>query len=76
MLCLELRAQITEAWHEEGRDHVTAYVVGAMLDDTIDETMGALVAGSRTTPQDVEAFWTFTRPAGLNPWTLSAIQTA
>jgi predicted lipid-binding transport protein (Tim44 family) len=33
------------------------------------------VDGSRTIVKAVEEFWTFTRPAGLNPWMLSAIQT-
>ena len=47
-----------------------------MLDDTVDELTGALVAGSKTAPEDVEAFWAFTRAAGLNPWLLSAIQTS
>ena len=73
---IEIRAQVTEAWHEDGRDYVTAYIAGAMLDYTVDEPTGALVAGSRTVPENVEAFWTFTRPAGLNPWMLSAIQTS
>ena len=73
---IEIRAQVTEAWHEDGRDYVTAYIAGAMLDSTVDELTGALLAGSQTAPEDVEAFWTFTRPAGINPWMLSAIQTA
>ena len=73
---IEIRAQVTEAWHEDGRDYVAAYIVGAMLDYTVDELTGALRAGSKTAPEDVEAFWTFTRRAGLNPWMLSAIQTA
>ncbi|MGH7341578.1 MAG: TIM44-like domain-containing protein, partial [Candidatus Rokuibacteriota bacterium] len=46
------------------------------LDYTVDELTGALVAGSKKAPQDIEAFWTFTRPAGLNPWMLSAIQSS
>jgi predicted lipid-binding transport protein (Tim44 family) len=33
------------------------------------------VDGSKTVPRAVEEFWTFTRPAGLNFWMLSAIQT-
>jgi predicted lipid-binding transport protein (Tim44 family) len=73
---IEIRAQVTEAWHEDGRDYVTAYIAGAMLDYTVDELTGALVDGSKTVPENVEAFWTFTRPAGLNPWMLSAIQTS
>jgi len=34
------------------------------------------VEGSRAVPRAVNEFWTFTRPAGLNFWMLSAIQTA
>jgi predicted lipid-binding transport protein (Tim44 family) len=73
---IEIRAEVTEAWHETGRDYVTAFIDGSMLAYTVDETTGALVGGSKTTPEKVEAFWTFTRPGGLNPWMLSAIQTA
>ena len=52
---IEIHAEVTEAWHEDGRDYVTAYIAASTPDD---------------------AFLTFTRPAGLNPWMLSAIQTA
>ena len=70
------RAEISEAWQESGRDYVTVYVMGAMLDYTVDDTTGAVVAGSATDRDNVEEFWTFTRPVGPNPWQLSAIQTA
>ena len=73
---VEVLAQVTEAWHEDGRDYVTAYIAGAMVDYVVNEATGALVTGSKTASQDVEAFWTFTRPAGLNPWMLAAIQTS
>lgn len=52
---IEVGAEVTEAWHEDGRDYVTAYITAS-------------------TPGD--AFFTFTRATGLNPWMLSAIQTA
>ncbi len=52
---IDVRAEVTEAWHEDGRDYVTAYITASTPDD---------------------AFFTFTRAAGLNPWMLSAIQTA
>ena len=71
---IEIRAEVTEAWHEDGRDYVTAYIAGSMLDYTVDEATDARVDGSKTVLENVEAFWTFTRPAGLNPWMLSAIQ--
>lgn len=72
---IEIQAEITEAWQESGRDYVTTYIDGSMLDYTLDEATDALVDGSRTIVKAVEEFWTFTRPAGLNPWMLSAVQT-
>jgi predicted lipid-binding transport protein (Tim44 family) len=72
---IEIRAEVTEAWHENGRDYVTAYIGGSMLDYTVAEMTSAVVAGSKTVPRAVDAFLTFTRRAGLNPWMLSASQT-
>jgi predicted lipid-binding transport protein (Tim44 family) len=68
------RTDITEAWQETGRDYVTVYFAASMLDYTTDDSSGAVVQGSKTEPQDVEDFWTFTRPVGSGPWQLSAIQ--
>jgi predicted lipid-binding transport protein (Tim44 family) len=68
------RTEITEAWQETGRDYVTIYFAASMLDYTTDDSTGAVVQGSRTEPQDVEDFGTFTRPVGSGPWQLSAIQ--
>ena len=45
-----------------------------MLRHTIDDATGKVVDGSPTKPAAVEAFLTFTRPAGLNFWMLSLIQ--
>ncbi len=70
------RAEITEAWQESGRDYVSVGITASMLDYTVDDTSGGVVDGSRTNPQDVEEYWTFTRPVGNNPWRLSAIQTS
>jgi len=69
------RSEITEAWQESGRDYVTVYLAGALLDYTVDDTTGAVVAGSATDRDALEEFWTFSRPVGPNPWQLSAIQT-
>ena len=73
---IEITAEITEAWQESGRDYATAYIDGSIVDYTVDEVTHSLVHGSRTVPRDIEEFWTFTRPAGLNFWLLSAIRTA
>jgi predicted lipid-binding transport protein (Tim44 family) len=70
------RAELTEAWQENGRDYATVYFAASMLDYTVSDATGAVVEGSKTDPQDVEEFWTFTRPVGHQPWQLSAIQPA
>ena len=69
------RVEVTEAWQESGQDFVTVYLAGSLVDYTVDDTTGAIVAGSKT-PQEFEEFWTFTRSVGPNPWRLSAIQSA
>ena len=70
------RAELTEAWEESGRDYTTVYFVASMLDYTVNDGTGAVVEGSKTEPQEVGEFWTFTRPVGRQPWQLSAIQPA
>jgi predicted lipid-binding transport protein (Tim44 family) len=70
------RSEITEAWQETGRDYVTVYFAGSLLDYTVDDSSGSVVEGSSSQRENVEEFWTFTRPVGPNPWRLSAIQTA
>ena len=72
---IDITAEVTEAWQEGGRDYVTAYIDGSLVDYTVDEARDSVVEGSRTISRNVEEFWTFTRPAGLNFWMLSAIQT-
>ena len=69
-------AEVSEAWQESGRDWVTVMITASLLDYVVDDVSGAVVEGSRTEPQQIEEFWTFTRPVGSNPWQLSAIQSA
>ncbi len=70
------RAEVTEAWQENGRDYVTVYLQGALIDYTVDDAPGRVVEGSKTDAQSFEEFWTFTRPVGAHPWKLTAIQTS
>jgi predicted lipid-binding transport protein (Tim44 family) len=70
------RAELSEAWQEDGRDYVTVLISATMLDYTVDDATGAVMEGSRTASQAIEDFWTFTRPVGNTPWKLSAIQNA
>ena len=70
------RSDISEAWQEAGRDYVTIYLEGSLIDYTVDDTTGAVVEGSASERQALEEFWTFSRPVGPNAWRLSAIQSA
>lgn len=67
--------ELTEAWQETGRDYATVGIRASLLDYTVDDATGAVVEGSRTERQEIEEFWTFTRPVGTKPWRLAAIQT-
>jgi predicted lipid-binding transport protein (Tim44 family) len=67
--------ELSEAWQETGRDYATVGIRASLLDYTVDDTSGAVVEGSRTELQEIEEFWTFTRPVGAKPWRLAAIQT-
>ncbi len=76
MEAINLRTvEVSEAWQESGQDFVTVYLAGSLVDYTVDDTTGTVVAGAPA-PQEFEEFWTFTRPVGPNPWRLSAIQSA
>ncbi len=67
--------EITEAWQDPGQDYLTARIHANLLDYTVSDTNDHLF-GSTTEPVKFEEFWTFTRPAGNNPWKLSAIHQA
>jgi len=65
--------EITEAWQESGQDFIAVKFYANLLDYTVDETSGEVIAGSKTEPVKFVEFWTFSRPAGSNPWRLSAV---
>ena len=67
--------EITEAWQEPGQDYITARIHANLLDYTVSDTNDH-ISGNTTEPVKFEEFWTFTRPAGNNPWKLSAIHQA
>ena len=69
-------ADVTEAWQETGQDYVTVALNGSLVDYTVDDATGTVVAGSRTEPQEFEEYWTLTRAVGPHPWKLSAIQSS
>lgn len=70
-----LQGDLAEAWREGSDEYATVAMRFSLLDATIDGS-GRVVAGSRTTPQEVTEIWTFRRPRGgtARQWELSAIQ--
>ncbi|MFH1060755.1 MAG: Tim44 domain-containing protein [Pseudomonadota bacterium] len=62
-----------QAWQESGQDYVTVHLLASLLDYTVEEKTGQVVAGSDREPVKFEELWTFTRPVGPGPWRLSAI---
>uniref|UniRef100_A0A7V4GAA0 Tim44 domain-containing protein n=1 Tax=Desulfobacca acetoxidans TaxID=60893 RepID=A0A7V4GAA0_9BACT len=67
---------LTEAWQEAGQDFITVRVYANLLDYSVDEKTGEVVAGSKTDPVKFEEYWTFVRAVGNNPWKLTAINQA
>jgi predicted lipid-binding transport protein (Tim44 family) len=70
------KVELTEAWQESGMEFVTVLLTANLLDYTVDEKTGAVVAGDRDQPVKFEEFWTFTRSIGTPQWRLSAIHQA
>lgn len=67
------RAEIGEAWQEDGREFFQARLTATLLDYVVNEATGELVSGSRTEPARFTEDWTFVRDrAGL--WRLAAIR--
>lgn len=64
---------LNQAWQESGQDYITVHFLASLLDYTVDEKTGSVVAGSDREPVKFEELWTFTRPVGPGPWRLSAI---
>jgi len=67
---------VTEAWQESGEDFITVKFLANLLDYTVDEVTGNVVAGSKDDPVRFEEYWTFSRPVGNNPWQLAAVDQA
>jgi len=68
--------ELTEVCQEQGQDYITVRYLANLLDYTVDETTGKVVAGSDREPVKFEEYWTWVRPVGPNPWRLAAIQQA
>jgi predicted lipid-binding transport protein (Tim44 family) len=64
---------IVEAWQESGLDYAKTLLTANLLDHTIDDTTGDVVAGSKTDPVKFEEWWAFRKTIGSTGWKLTAI---
>lgn len=71
-----LSGDLSEAWTEGATDFATVAMRFSLVDATIDQRSGNVVAGDSARPQQVTEVWTFARPAGsgAGSWSLAAIQ--
>lgn len=67
------KVEITDAWQEPGDEFIMVLIYANLLDFTVDQGTGSIVAGSNLEPVKFEEYWTFTRPIGGGDWQLSAI---
>jgi predicted lipid-binding transport protein (Tim44 family) len=67
------KVEISEAWQETGKDYVTVLFTANLLDFTVDDKTGQVVAGDKLNPSKFQEFWTFCRDVGQSQWQLSAI---
>jgi predicted lipid-binding transport protein (Tim44 family) len=69
--------EVSEAWHEDGKDYATIVMRYESVDVMRDRASGALLSGDPRQPTETTELWTFVRPAGgWSPWKVSAIQEA
>lgn len=70
------KAEIVEAWSEEGFEFITMRYEASLCDYVVDERSGDIIEGSRTQRVSFAEHWTWARPEGPNQWFLSAIEQA
>lgn len=68
------RAEIVEAWSEEGYDFITARYEASLFDYVVREGTEEVLEGSRTEPARFSERWTWVRKRGAGRWFLSAIE--
>lgn len=66
--------EIIEAGSDGLEDFVTVLVTANLLDYTVDDKSGELIAGSMTNPFKFQEKWTWARPTGTQEWKLEGIK--
>ncbi len=70
------RAEVVEAWNEEGHDFITVRYEASLCDYVVREGSEEVLEGSRTERVRFSEHWTWARREGPNEWFLSAIEQA
>jgi len=65
--------EITEAGQDHGEEYVTVRFYANLLDYTVHEKTGQVLAGSSSDPVKFVEYWTFTRNVGEKNWVLGGI---
>jgi predicted lipid-binding transport protein (Tim44 family) len=65
--------EIVEAGQERGEEYVSVRFYANLLDYTVQEKTGQIVAGSSSDPVKFVEYWTFTRNVGEKNWVLGGI---
>lgn len=71
-------SELVEAWQERGQEYATVRFRANLVDYTVDELTGQVVAGDRAQPVKFEEDWTFVRSIdgrpGVDAWKITAIE--
>ena len=65
--------EIVEAGQERGEEYVSVRFYANLLDYTVQEKTGQIVAGSSSDPVKFVEYWTFSRNVGEKKWVLGGI---
>ncbi len=68
------RAEVTDNWSEDGHSYAKVRFTANLLDYTVNEVNGDVVAGSATEPVKFEEDWIFAQTAGSKSWRLAGIE--
>jgi predicted lipid-binding transport protein (Tim44 family) len=65
---------VTDARVEDGKETITVFFRGRLLDYVLDKGSGKLLLGSMAYPATFQEYWELERPRGSGPWVLQDIR--
>jgi len=67
------KVEIVEAGQDRGEEYITVRFYANLLDYTVQEKSGKIIAGSDSDPVKFVEYWTFNRGVGDKKWVLGGI---